>query len=400
MAEARAQYTRDPPPARSTLRIAMVLPSMRRAGAESVTATLCRSLATLKAEVHLVVVGNRCDYQASLAETNVHLHFLNLYQRPIPFYRLDIHRHIRHQLKHFFCALKPDIVHCHLFHSLVWWGKAAHLAGAKTFYTTHGQDPWLNAKDAASLWRRHLFARATQQAHCHFLAVSPSAAHHLAQGLGLDPDRDVTLQPNPLDPIVWQPHAKKISAKPPRILMVGTLYPLKRVHIGLLALQTLQQEKTPCELWIVGDGPERLRLETMARQLRMEHRVVFLGVREDVPDLLRQASLVWLLSEREGMPMIALEAMAMGVPLIATDVPGIRDLVHHETNGLLVPLDQPEAVARSTQNVWQNDTLRHHIITGGQATAQHCDATHMARQHLAHYHQALNDPHKRQSKQG
>ena len=374
-------------PNTTPLRIAMILPSMRRAGAESVTATLCQSLVSEGMDVHLVVIGNRFDYRKTLTGKGIHLHFLDLYQGSIRFYRQDLHWRIRRKLFKFFLYLKPDIAHFHLSHALIWGGAAAHAAGAKVFYTAHGLDPALLANDGISRWRRWTFARAVQHSHCHLLAVSSSIAQQLS--LGLNRNDPVDVQPNPLENNLWQSNQQPKEDNKnihPQIIMVGTLYPLKRVHIGLLALQRLIHTSTlPFNLWIVGDGPERSNLETMAQQLALGDRVSFLGVRDDIPALLAQADVAWLLSEREGMPMAALEAMASGVPLVATNVPGTQALVQHEFNGLLVPLDDPEAVAHTTQRIEQEETLRQHIVNGGIKTAHGCDATVIAHQHLHHY---------------
>ena len=371
------------------LRLVMVLPSMRRAGAESVTATLCQTLATMPIEVHLLVVGHRCDYQESLQKQGVNLHFLNLFQGPIRFYRADIHHKIRRQLWQFFHEIKADIVHFHLFHSLLWGGYAARQSGAHTFYTAHGQDPWLGSHDLISRWRRFRFVRAMQRSQCRLLAVSSAVANHWIEGLGLDPNHDITIQANPLDAKLWLLPHKPASPHPPRVIMVGTLYPLKRVDMGLRALKIVAETLPEVEMWIVGDGPERSNLENLASQMQIVERVSFLGVRPDAAELLRSADVMWLLSEREGLPMVALEAMASALPLIGSDVPGIRELVKHEVNGLLAPLDQPQHVAISTMKLWQDTVLRSQVINGGLQCARQYDATSIAAQHLQHYRRAL-----------
>ncbi len=378
----------DRPQADAGLRLAMVLPDMRRAGAESVVATLCRSLVTLGVEVHLVVIAPRFEYQAVLADSGVHLHLLALIpQRAIPFYRQDVHWRIRRRLGHFFRTLKPDVAHFHLLHSLVWGGAAARAAGAQTLYTIHGQDAWLAANDWPSRWRRRLYTQAISRSECRLLAVSPSVAHHQAQWLHRDP-QTIAIQSNPLDLTTWHP-ALDDPPHPQRVIMVGTLYPLKRVHIGLLAMHLLANHSPAATLWVVGDGPERSRLEQQAKQEELASRVFLLGVRTDIPDLFRTAGVAWLLSESEGMPMAALEAMACGIPLVATDVFGTRDLVQHEVNGLLVPLDCPEAVAQATQRLWEDAPLRRRLVAGGLATARHFETTVITKQHLAHYQKAL-----------
>ncbi|MBF0182604.1 MAG: glycosyltransferase family 4 protein [Magnetococcales bacterium] len=369
------------------LRLAMLLPSMRRAGAESVVAILCRHLARTGCEVHLVVAGLRCEYHEELAGSGVEVHFLDLYREPIRFWRPDRHAWIRARLGIFLAGLAPEVVHCHLYHGLTWGGGVARQTGARVFYTAHGLDPWLSATDLASRWRRHRFARAFVASDCRMVAVSPTVAARQARGLGLD-SASIAVLPNPIETDRWHPGAR--VDQPHRVIMAGTLYPLKRVHVGLRAMRMLAAEEPKAELWIAGDGPERASLEQECGLLGIRERVTFLGVRRDLPGLLRSAGAMWLLSEREGMPMVALEAMASGLPLVASAVPGTTDLARHEENALLAPLDDPEAVARATLRLWREPGIGERIRAGGIATANRHEASRAAQAHLALYHERQN----------
>jgi len=367
-----------------TLRVAQILPSMRRAGAESVVATLSRGLATLDVEVHLVVIGNRFEYGRELANSGVHIHFLDLYQGQIHFYRRDLTIGIDRALGKFFADLKPDIAHFHLSHSLIWGHKAALLSGAKLFYTAHGQDPALMARDMISMWRRWQFARSVERSDCRLLAVASDTAQHLAQGLKIDPSR-VEVQPNPLNLKLWKSPAR-MAPRPTRSIMVGTLYPLKRVNIGILALRELE---THFELLVVGDGPEKEKLIELARTNRLDKRVKFMGLRENVAPLIRSSGVIWLLSEREGMPMVALEAMAAEIPIVASNVPGTNNLLKDGMNGLLVPLDNPQAVAEATKSLWEEDNLARRLTRGGLHSATRYDLPVIAREHYDRYQKAM-----------
>jgi glycosyltransferase involved in cell wall biosynthesis len=118
-------------------------------------------------------------------------------------------------------------------------------------------------------------------------------------------------------------------------------------------------------------------------------RVEFLGVRRDIPDLLREAGVVWHLSKSEGGPMVALEAMAAGVPVVATDVPGTADLVKDGVNGLLVPLGDPAAVAAATRRLWADDALRRRLMEGGRATADEHRMERVGAEYVEHYRRAV-----------
>ncbi|WP_130472106.1 glycosyltransferase family 4 protein [Candidatus Magnetaquicoccus inordinatus] len=361
------------------LRVGMVLPDLRRAGAESAVVNLSRSLVQLGVEVHLIVIGARQEYGAELMDSGIHIHLLDLYRQTIRFYRQDLHWAIRRKLTRFFAELSLPVVHLHLFHALVWAGPAARRAGSLTCYTAHGLDPWLKKNDGISLWRRWLFMRAMKQAVCHLAAVSPSVARHYAEGLSC-PVEAITLLPNGLSAAGWGADPGK-NSRGRKVIMAGTLYPLKRVGVGILALRELPD----AELWVAGDGPQRSELERLALMNGVADRVRFLGVRSDLPELFRAADLFWLLSEREGMPMVALEAMASALPVVATDVPGTRDLLRNEENSLLVALDQPQQVVAASRRLWQDDALRQQVVAAGLATARRFTSESVAREHLACY---------------
>ncbi|MBF0096462.1 MAG: glycosyltransferase [Magnetococcales bacterium] len=362
----------------TALRLGMVLPDLRRAGAESAVVNACHTLAGMGVEVHLVVIGARQEYGAQLQNSGIHLHCLELYRETIRFYRQDRHWQIRRRLAQFFLDIALPVVHLHLFHALVWAGPAARRAGAVTCFTAHGLDPWLLGRDAVSLWRRWLFKRALRQAQCHLTAVSPSVVRHYAQGLSCAPET-ITLLPNSVSPLGWRAAAQKNPGK--QVIMAGTLYPLKRVAVGLLALRDLPEAR----LWVAGDGPQRAELQQLAMAYGVADRVEFLGVRADLPALFRAADLFWLLSEREGMPMVALEAMASALPVVATDVPGTRDLLRHEENSLLVALDQAQPVVAASRRLWQDAALRQRLVAVGLSTAQRYAAERVAREQLAYY---------------
>jgi glycosyltransferase involved in cell wall biosynthesis len=103
--------------------------------------------------------------------------------------------------------------------------------------------------------------------------------------------------------------------------------------------------KCPVTLLVVGDGPQRLALETQASEHRV--RAVFLGERDDVPALLRACDIFALSSRWEGEPLALLEAMATGLPCVATATPGVRQLLSRTPAGTLVPIGDPAALGRA-----------------------------------------------------
>lgn len=134
------------------------------------------------------------------------------------------------------------------------------------------------------------------------------------------------------------------------VLMVAEFTPNKRQSDALEALSRL--DDTSAHLVLVGIGPTTQTIKARASALGLANRVHFLGYRRDVPQLMTVADALILLSEREGLPRSVMEAMAVGVPVIGTDIRGVRDLLGAAA-GVLVPVADVRAMALAL-----NETLR------------------------------------------
>lgn len=132
-------------------------------------------------------------------------------------------------------------------------------------------------------------------------------------------------------------------------LSVGRLEPIKGFDILLAAWAQLAAPRP--SLLLAGDGAERPRLEALVAAGSCGDRVRFLGARDDVPALLAAADLFVLASRNEGMGRAFVEAMAAGLPVIGTDVGGVRTFVRDGENGFLVPPEDPTALARAVSRI-------------------------------------------------
>ncbi|GAI02580.1 unnamed protein product, partial [marine sediment metagenome] len=106
-----------------------------------------------------------------------------------------------------------------------------------------------------------------------------------------------------------------------------------------------------CSLYIVGDGPLKQELKAKIQDLGLEDRVYLIGVCKDIPTLLSQADALVLSSVWEGLPNVILEAMAAGLPIVATDIGGVRELVSDGENGFLVPCQEPMLLAEAMMHL-------------------------------------------------
>jgi glycosyltransferase involved in cell wall biosynthesis len=128
--------------------------------------------------------------------------------------------------------------------------------------------------------------------------------------------------------------------------------------------------RTTAHLLLVGDGPARRSTEALVRRDGLTARVHFLGERSDVPSCLRAADLFVFPSYTEGLPNALLEAMAAGLAVVTTDIPGCRDLITHEREGLLVPSGSPSAFAAAITRLLEDPALGQRLGQAARAKVQ------------------------------
>lgn len=167
------------------------------------------------------------------------------------------------------------------------------------------------------------------------------APRNLAEEFGLDPSLKTIVAIGRLDPVKNQS----------QILKAMSLYP-------------------KMNLLVCGDGSSRQDLEDQAKGLKLSERVKFLGSRRDVSELVHAAGFQVLASRVEGLPVALLEGMAEGAAIVATDVLGTQQLIEEGKNGLLVPLDDEQALAEAFQRLDESEELRNRLSQGALETVQ------------------------------
>jgi glycosyltransferase involved in cell wall biosynthesis len=192
----------------------------------------------------------------------------------------------------------------------------------------------------------------------HIVTVSESARRMVARSSGVSPER-VTNIPNGIETEAFQ---KEIDRKRKRaeigvdesvrlIGIVARLSPEKDHETLFEAFSQLSGEFGEVHLVVVGGGELQEQLSAAARRLAIESRVHFLGYRSDVAELLAIFDCFVLSSRSEGLSITLLEAMAAGLPIVATDVGGNGEVIQNEETGLLVPPAQPSRLAAALKRM-------------------------------------------------
>jgi glycosyltransferase involved in cell wall biosynthesis len=153
------------------------------------------------------------------------------------------------------------------------------------------------------------------------------------------------------------------------LLSVGRLS-REKAHTDLLAAYKLLRDANSnisLRLIIVGDGPERVRLEAAAEAQGLGDRLIFTGQTNDVQVFYAAADVFVLPSHSEGSPNVLLEAMAAGLPIVATAVGGVPEVVKHEESALLVPAADPGALAAAIARVLTEQNLAERLTTNSAA---------------------------------
>lgn len=183
----------------------------------------------------------------------------------------------------------------------------------------------------------------------------------------------LALLPNPL-PMPNVPAAAGSVRDRKGFVTVARLVPQKGIDVLISALELASADAKCWDLTLVGDGPERERLEFQVQQLGLQDRVHFLGFRRDPQHLLLQSAVFVLPSRFEGMPNALLEAMAAGLAVVVTDAsPGPLEVVESEINGLVVPSDDPEALSAALDRLAADPLLRERLGASARQTLQQSD---------------------------
>jgi glycosyltransferase involved in cell wall biosynthesis len=187
-----------------------------------------------------------------------------------------------------------------------------------------------------------------------FIAVAHVHKRYLVEVEGL-PEERIEVIHNGVDVVKFHPGSPEPSLKRELgiregervVTSVASLRPVKRIDTLLHAASHILERYADVRFLLVGDGIDRAHLEQLAQELGIAGSVTFAGIRSDVDAILRASDIFVLSSATEAFPNAVLEAMASGLPVVSTDVGGVRELVADGESGMIVPPENPDALAQA-----------------------------------------------------
>lgn len=342
--------------------IVMVITGLNLGGAETQLVRLCSALRQRHWQIRIVTMIPSGAYQAELDRIGIPVSCLHM-RRKVPDPR-GIWR-----LARLLRSYNPDIVHSFMVHAnLV--ARVTRLFAPMPVLISSVR----TISEGSRL--RELLYRVTDPLCDISTHVCRVGVERYVQ-IKAVPAHKIRYIPNGIDTSVFRPdeevrrrlRAELGIGEPFVWLAVGRFEPPKDYPTMLAAFSQVVQNNPRRLLLIAGEGPLRGEIESIACSLGLERYVRFLGVRRDVPQLMNAADAYVMSSSREGLPNVLLEAQATGLPAVATDVGGNREIVIDGETGFMVPPRDPNALAEAMQRLMEMDERERLLM--GDAGRQH-----------------------------
>lgn len=351
----RAAHTR-----RSDDSVVHVLLNLGRGGMEAMAVGLASSLQRSGRRAVVIALDAGGEHEALLREANVGYHVLDGRHFRSPRFHLRLARILR--------AERARVVHTHHFATLVHALPAIKLAGVRRLVHTEHSFQYLRERSdirwtlRGMSWLSDGFVVVGSEMKAFYRdrVRVPADRLHVVQN-GVDADR----YGRPVD----VDFARARLGLPAGFLVgtAGRLFAEKDYAVLIRALQLVTPHRPDVRLVLIGDGPERTDLENLASTLGIRDRVHFLGWRHDVPELLPLIDVFALSSRHEGLPLVILEAMAAGLPIVSTPVGDLPQVVPAGEAGLYYPIGAPDALADHLLQLAADPTLRARLGSAGAA---------------------------------
>lgn len=351
------------------IKVAVISQSMNIGGGETMAARLAAYIDHDQFEVKLFILGEEKDNQiaAFLKASGVDYECLGISTSFRPGGFLKLSRRLK--------AFGPDLIHEHLDFAYSWtW---CWLHRRPLLATIHG-DPFRMKNDKVVKMVR----RKSRQKDLRVIGCSQITAQQTKERFDL-PEEQVGFLYNPLDSKDYRLAAPYDGSSPFVFLHVGRFNPVKNHKLLLEAFALVKRTIPGAVLRLAGDGNLFEEMKQYAKTLEIDGSVEFCGNVTDIPGFLQQGHALVLSSVSEACPMVILEAMASGLPVAATAVGGVPELV--TDNGLLTPSGDAVALAEAMGSLAQDPALWQKLSARAQKNVQAFDSGKIARDYEEEY---------------
>jgi len=266
--------------------------------------------------------------------------------------------HAARQLKAYVRSSRPEILHTHGWDADIIGWLATRGTQCRHVSHLHITPDWLFSPRYKHKVRRWLTRRAFSPRGTRVIAVAEAVRQHWHGVLPQNSGKTVVIR-NGIDVSRFRPTKTSRSRRPPVIGTAARLVPAKGIDDLLRALDLIAEDGLKPQLRIAGDGPLRAEIERRAKQLGLADRVTLLGRVQDMPAFYRSLDVFVLPSvTHEGLPLALLEAMATGLPVLATRIGGAAELIGENREGLIVEPGDPQGLAAGLRRLLTDSAFR------------------------------------------
>lgn len=354
------------------MKIVHLISSLKTGGAERLLVDLCKINDYSMNSMVVVIINNVVDdvMLSDLKSTGAKV--IELKRKPGG-QKLKYIYLIRNYIK----GLKPEILHMHGDIEVFFGSLASLWMGNKTVCTLH----------SISLWRMSLKGKLIKYIATRlidkFIAISDAVRNDFMKGTSMN-GGNIQVIPNGIP--LQKFRRKEQSSDSSEIICVARLESEKKGQdILIRALAKLKKDGIECSCKFVGEGQSRGYLERLVVESSLGNNIKFLGNRSDVSELLANAGVFILPSRCEGFGITIIEAMAIGIPVIASNIDGPKEIITHGENGLLFESENEHELAEKIKMMFNADNLRDRLVNNAFLSVHEYSIKKMYNKYLAVY---------------
>jgi len=332
----------------------------------------------------LILTGQQGVFNEDLREAGIESIPCEFLRKQInPFLDGKSLRYILHVISEF----KPDLITAHSSKAGILGRLAGKYSQTPCIFTAHG---WSFTTGIPQPYRAiyRMLEKATASLADKIICVS-DYDRTIGIKAGMNPSQLLTVH-NGMQDISSNLYADSIQSQPVKVAMIAR-FDRQKDHTTLIeAFKDLD-----AELILIGDGPNMLNIQQQVEKLNISKKVQFLGFREDIAQILAEVQIFALISNWEGLPCTIIEAMRAGLPVVASDVGGVKEIVIDSQTGYVVPRGDAATISSKLAHLINNESARTSMgILARQKYESELTFKHMYDKTIAIYNQVVANKHK------